>query len=315
MKFGVQVSQSGMSWSDFLSIVEWLDRESGFERLWLADHFVTGTGTAFGSEGAYFEAWTSLAAVAMATSRLRLGVLVSGNTYRHPAVLAKMATTVDHISNGRLDFGLGAAWHEYEHQAFGIPFPRVKERLDRLDEAAKVIKLLWTQDRPQFEGTYYQLDAPPYNPSNVQVPHPPILIGGNGEKRTLKIVARYADIANISYNHASAATVKHKFDVLDRHCADLGRDPATILRTVQKLVFLTEDKAVHERAIIGLKAMGNQTEDEIRSTVILGGVEEAKSQIQALADAGVEETYIVQFDPSRRRTLEDFSAGVIPEFS
>jgi F420-dependent oxidoreductase-like protein len=315
MKFGVQVSQSGMSWQDFLSIVRWLDEESQFEHLWLADHFVTGMGTAFGSEGSYLEGWSSLAAVAQATSRLRIGVLVTGNTYRHPAVLAKMATTVDHISNGRLNFGLGAAWHEYEHQVFGIPFLTVKERLDRLEEAAHLIKLLWTEDRPKFDGKYYQLDAPPYNPPNVQQPHPPILIGGNGEKRTLKIVARYADIANISFTEASAETVKHKFAVLDRHCADVGRDPATIRRTVQKLVFLTDDENVHQRAIIGLKAASDQSEDEVRQTVILGGPEEAVRQIRDLADAGVEETYIVQFDPSRRQTLEDFSAKVIPEFA
>lgn len=315
MKFGVQVSQSNMSWSDFFSIVQWLDRDSNFEHLWLADHFVPGFGTAFASEGEYFEAWTSLAAVAQATSRLRLGVLVSGNTYRHPAVLAKMATTVDHIANGRLDFGLGAAWHEYEHQVFGIPLYTVKERLDRLEEAAHLVKLLWTEDRPKFDGKYYQLDAPPYNPPNVQKPHPPFLIGGTGEKRTLKIVARYADIANISYESASAATVKHKFSVLDQHCADLGRDPATIRRTVQKLVFLTDSETVHQRVIVALKAMGDQSEDEIRQTVILGGVDEAKRQVQALADAGVEETYIVQFDSSNRETLEQFSDRVIPEFS
>lgn len=158
------------------------------------------------------EGWTSLAALAQATSRARLGILVTGNTYRHPAVLAKQATTVDHISGGRLIFGLGAGWHEYEHAAFGIGLPPVKERMDRLEESAEMIKALWTESRPASSGSYYSLDRPPYNPANVQQPHPPILIGGGGEKRTLRIVAKYADVANVQ---GTPEEVAHKWQVLD----------------------------------------------------------------------------------------------------
>src|SRR5206468_729705 len=149
-------------------------------------------------DGPHFEGWTTLAALAMATERVRIGTLVTANTYRHPAVLAKMATTVDHIPRGRLEFGLGAAWHAYEHEVYGIPFHTARERLERLEESARAIKLLWTEPRPKFEGKYYQLHEPPYNPPNVQQPYPPLLIGGGGEKRTLRTVARYADACNVS---------------------------------------------------------------------------------------------------------------------
>jgi alkanesulfonate monooxygenase SsuD/methylene tetrahydromethanopterin reductase-like flavin-dependent oxidoreductase (luciferase family) len=144
---------------------------TAFESLWLMDHFVTGFGTAFGSEGPCLEGWSALAALAQATSRVRMGIMVTGNTYRHPAVLAKQATTVDHVSGGRLDFGIGAAWHTYEHEAFAIPFHTVKERLERLEESVQVIKLLWTEPLPKFDGAYYRLNAPPYNPPSVQQPH------------------------------------------------------------------------------------------------------------------------------------------------
>src|SRR3990172_12440122 len=150
IKFGAAATQAGVSWDDLLSLWQELDRESGFDHLWLMDHFVTGMGSAFGSEGPCTEGWTALAALAQATSRARLGILVSGNTYRHPAVLAPMATTVDHISGGRLEFGLGAAWHTYEHQAFAIPFRTTRERLERLDEAAQGVKPPLAQPPPHF---------------------------------------------------------------------------------------------------------------------------------------------------------------------
>jgi F420-dependent oxidoreductase-like protein len=314
VKFGVQASQSGITWSEYLDLVQWLDRDSRFDYLWLTDHFVTGFGTAFGSEGPYFEGWTTLAAVAQATSRLRIGVLVSGNTYRHPAVLAKQATTVDHISGGRLEFGLGGAWHVYEHEVFGIPFLTTKERLDRLDEAAELIKKLWTEDRPTFEGKYYQLKAPPYNPANLQKPHPPILIGGAGEKRTLRTVARFADVANISFNQAHPDTVRHKFEVLDGHCRDIGRDPTGIRRTVQVLCMMGADEAAVQRMVQGMSAMLGLTLEQARDTILAGTPDEVRAHIERLAAAGVQETYITLFGQTAgsKPMLEAFSSEIIP---
>jgi F420-dependent oxidoreductase-like protein len=311
LKFGVAATQAGVAWEDLLATWQELDRGSGFDSLWLMDHFVTGFGTAFGSEGPCMEAWTALAALAQVTERVRIGILVTGNTYRHPVVLAKQATTVDIISGGRLEFGIGAAWHTYEHEAYGIPFHTTRERLERLDEAVHVIKALWTQPTPRFDGRYYQLNEPPYNPPNVQQPHPPILIGGGGEKRTLRTVASYADAANVG---GSPAEVSHKFRVLDEHCRAVGRDPAAIRRTTQVPLFLTEDSAFRGRVLQGMSAATGRSEEEAAQSLLLGSVGEIKDRIQEYAAAGVQEFMLAQWPRIHRDSLLRFSEEVIPAF-
>lgn len=311
MRFGVQASQANTSWPDLLNLWQELDANSGFDYLWLMDHFVTGMGEAFGSEGECLDGWTALAGLAHATSRVRLGILVTGNTYRHPAVLAKMATTVDHISGGRLEFGLGGAWHAYEHQAFGIPFYTTRERLERLDEAAYLVKLLWTGDRPKFEGKYYYLDAPPYNPANVQKPHPPILIGGGGEKRTLRTVAQYADACNVQ---GTPDDVRRKLEVLDGHCRDIGRDPSEIRRTIQAVLFLTEDEAMQQRVVAGMKALREVSDEDARKMVLMGSPAEVIGQVREYEAAGVQEIMVAQFPAVHRKSLLRFSEEVIPAF-
>ena len=312
MKFGAVANQSGVTWQELVDF--WTDQDNGaaFDSLWLMDHFVSGFGQEFGSEGPCMEGWTALAALAQATSRVKLGILVSGNSYRHPAVLAKQATTVDHISSGRLIFGLGAGWHEYEHQAFGIPMPPLRERFDRLDEAARVIKALWTEERPSFEGKHYSLDRPPYNPPNVQRPHPPILIGGGGEKRTLRIVAQYADLANVQ---GSPDEVRHKFSVLDSHCEEVGRDPKSIRRTVMLPLFLNEDPAFRERVLQGAVAMRGGTPEEAEKALLIGGPEEIKDKIAAFQAAGAEEMYLAFVPAPHRKSIVRFAEEVIPAFS
>jgi F420-dependent oxidoreductase-like protein len=311
MKFGAVPNQSGVTWEELIEVWKELDAGEAFDSLWLMDHFVTGAGQAFGSEGPCFEGWTTLAALAHATSRVKLGILVTGNTYRHPVVLAKEATTVDHISGGRLIFGLGAGWHEYEHQAYGINLPPMKERMDRLEESAHVIKTLWTEARPSFQGAYYSLDRPPYNPPNAQSPHPPILIGGGGERRTLKIVAKYADIANVS---GTPDEVKHKFAVLDEHCAKVGRDPKAIKRTIQAPLFLNEDPAFRERVLQGVTAMRGGTPEEAARSVLIGGPDEITQQIGAYKDAGVEEIYLALWPRFHFGVVRRFAAEVAPNF-
>ncbi len=311
IKFGAVATQAGVSWEDLLAVWQELDRDSNFDSLWLMDHFVTGFGTAFGSEGPCMEGWTALAALAQATSRVRLGILVTGNTYRHPVVLAKQATTVDHISGGRLTFGIGAGWHTYEHMAFGVPFHTTRERLERLDEAVQVIKLLWTQPTPSFLGRYYELDAPPYNPPNVQQPHPPILIGGGGEKRTLLTAAKYANATNVM---GTPEEVARKFKVLDQHCQDVGRDPATIRRTMQIPLWLTDDPAFRQRILQGMSVALGVSEDEAARTLLLGSVDEVKAQVRAYVDAGVQGIMLAQWPRFHRDTLLRFSAEVIPAF-
>jgi F420-dependent oxidoreductase-like protein len=312
MKFGAVPNQSGISWESLLDVWTELDSNSRYDSLWLMDHFVTGFGQEFGSEGPCLEGWTALAGLAQATSRVKLGILVTGNFYRQPAVLAKQATTVDHISGGRLIFGIGAGWHEYESQAFGLNMPSVKERMDRLDEATNLVKLLWTEDRPSFRGTYYSLDRPPYNPPNASSPHPPILIGGGGEKRTLRIVAKYADVANVQ---GTPEEVAHKFEVLDEHCRAVGRDPSEIKRTIQVPMWLSDDDAFKQRVAQGMAAARGSSPEEAVKSVLLGSPDELKQQVQAYKDAGVEEMYLAQWPTVRMESLRKFSEQVIPEFA
>ncbi|HSR22362.1 MAG TPA: LLM class F420-dependent oxidoreductase, partial [Candidatus Eisenbacteria bacterium] len=202
--------------------------DAGFDHVWVFDHFNPIGGNPL--DGDIFEGWTLLAAMAEATSRVRIGSMVTGNTYRHPGVLAKIATTVDHLSGGRLEFGLGAGWAEVEHTMLGLEFPGVGERLRRLDEACQVVKKLWTDERADFDGRYYRLSGAVANPRPVQRPHPPIWIGGAGERRTLRVVARHADVWNLA---GPVEDADHKLEVLRRHCEDVGRDPAEIRLSLQ----------------------------------------------------------------------------------
>ena len=178
------------------------------------------------------EGWSVVTAAAAITKDLELGLLVTGNVYRNPALLAKMAITVDQISHGRYILGIGAGWYQAEHEAYGIEFPGLKERCDRLEESLEVIKALFTlepEETTSYEGKYYSLKDSPMNPPSVRKPHLPILVGGNGEKRTLKTCAKYADVCNIDFNHPGGPDVfKHKMEVLERHCDDIGRDPGEL---------------------------------------------------------------------------------------
>jgi len=176
--------------------------------------------------GPVFEGWTMLAALSGVVQRLRLGVMVTGNTYRHPAVLANMAATLDVASGGRLEIGLGTGWVESEHTAYGIPLPPWKERFDRLEETCEILHLLFTEDVADFDGSFYRLEGAKSLPKPVQKPHPPIVIGGTGEKRTLRIAAMWADQWNLP--GGDPETLRHKVEVLHAHCAAVGRDPSDI---------------------------------------------------------------------------------------
>ena len=228
VRVGIKLSQQLTSIEQQRAMWRLAD-EAGFDHLWIFDHFNPIGGAPL--DGVIWEGWTLLAAMAEATSRVRIGNMVTGNTYRHPGVLAKMATTVDHLSGGRLEFGLGAAWAEVEHKMLGIEFPAVGERLRRLDEACTVIKKIWTDEKADFVGRYYTLTGALAHPKPLQQPYPPIWIGGGGEQRTLRIVARHADVWN--HGGGPVETALHKVEVLDRHCDEIGRNPADIRLSVQ----------------------------------------------------------------------------------
>jgi F420-dependent oxidoreductase-like protein len=202
--------------------------EAGFDHIWPFDHLI-----ALGNDPTrlIFDGWTILGAVAENTRRTRIGLNVTGNPYRHPGLLAKIAVTVDHLSGGRLEMGMGAAWNEPEFTMYGIPFPSAAERIRALDEACSVLKALWTEERASFKGRFYQLDAAIAEPKPVQKPYPPIWIGGTGPKLTLRVVAKHADVWN---SNAPKPEDTHALTkILDEHCAKVGRDPTTIRRSCQ----------------------------------------------------------------------------------
>ncbi len=232
MEFGAQTGQYNNQWSDIVETVKVI--EAGrWRSFWLSDHFMP---PGVGGHGTALEGWTLLSAVAMITKRVRLGILATGNTYRNPAHLAKIANTLDHISGGRVELGIGAAWYEQEHTAYGWDFPSLRERSDRLEEATQLIRMLLHKEPEEFvsfSGNYYQLNDAPMSPVSTQDGGIPILIGGNGEKRTLRTCARYGDTSNLDFWHPGGVDVfKQKQEAINRHCEDFGRDPAEVRRTV-----------------------------------------------------------------------------------
>jgi len=279
MKFGAQLANYATTWEDTLSTIKVI--ESGpWHSLWFSDHFLIPLPGANLDHLPALESWSMLTATAAVTNRVKLGILVTGNTYRNPALLAKMAATVDQISNGRLILGIGASWYKREHEAFGWEFPSVQERCDRLEEAVELIKILFTAEGPvDYNGRYYKLDQAHFSPACTQKPHVPIMVGGNGEKRTLRTLAKFGDICNIDFNNpGSPELFKHKIEVLERHCEDIGRDPAEIEKTMLIPLRLENDEKEAEQI---RKARGEW--------VLYGTASFIIDRIQQYIDAGVEE--------------------------
>lgn len=235
----------------------------GFKTLWVMDHFYQ-VGSGFGPKGdPMLEGYTTLSYLAAATQRIKLGLMVTSSFYRPPGLLIKMVTTLDVLSGGRAILGLGAGWDELESKAFGIPYPSARERLDRLEETLKIAKHLWSGDQSSFTGKYHTLENPILNPMPLTEPHPPILIGGEGEKRTLKLVARYADASNMHLgtplpgfspwlnqryrNHKEE--LGHKLDVLKQHCDRLGRNYNEIEKTVLATIKIAPDAMSVEEVV------------------------------------------------------------------
>ena len=249
MKFGVQVNCYRTDWDAIKASIEVMEG-TRWNSLWFADHFLP-PGRREDEHLNAFEGYTLISVAAGMTRKLRLGHLVLGNTYRNPGLLAKMATTLDQASEGRFELALGAAWFKREHEAYGWTFPSMKERQDRFEEACELLRLLFTADGPlDYQGRYYQLDQAPLSPGCFQKPHIPIMVGGTGERRTLRTLARYGDIFNMdgwAGQGMSLDVYRHKIGVLEGHCADANRDPAEIKRTLLMPLQITDDKARIER--------------------------------------------------------------------
>ena len=252
MKFGVQVNCYRQTWEGIRTSIETM--EAGrWNSLWFADHFVPPPGPREAEPLTAFEGYTLIAVAAGMTKKLRLGHLVLGNTYRNPALLAKMATTLDHASEGRFTLSLGAGWFQREHEAYGWDFPTMKERQDRFQEACELIRMLFTADGPvDYNGRYYRLDQAPLSPGCFQKPHIPIMVGGTGERRTLRTLAMHGDIMNLdgwAGQGMSIEIFRHKVNVLKQHCENVGRDPAEIKLTALMPLQITDDKENVEKFI------------------------------------------------------------------
>ena len=276
--------------------------ETGFESVWLVDHFHTIPQP---SQELTFECWTSTAALARDTKRVRIGQMVSCNGYRNPALLAKMASTVDVLSHGRLNFGIGAGWYEHEYRAYGYSYPDAPERLRYLREAVQVIQAMWTQEEAVFEGQYYQVRGAINQPKGVQKPHIPMLIGGGGEKVTLKLVAQYGDACNVN---GDIATLKHKFDVIKEHCATVGRDYESIHRTASTICAIGETE---EEALASIPdAMRRMFGDRIKDALI-GTPDTIRPRLAEFEAAGVQELLVTFADRPKLNSMELFAKAFI----
>jgi F420-dependent oxidoreductase-like protein len=305
-RFSIQVGQQFAAWPDIVRI--WQDAERlGYDTAYTYDHFMAVMMDPFDP---CLEAWTMLAALAVHTTRLRLGVLVTGNTYRHPAVLAKMASTVDVVSGGRLDFGIGSGWFEPEHAALGIPFRTAAERCAMLDEALAVIRALWTQRQTTFDGRYYRLHGAIAEPKPVQRPHPPILVAASGEKRMLRIVARHADAWS---GFGSPEVCARKIGVLAAHCQAEGRDVAAIEKSVLLPAALGDDPAAWAPLVQGYAAYQNIAPEEAERWMLVGRPADVANRIRQYLDAGVTH-FVLTLTPWNFDVLARFAAEVMPRF-
>ena len=310
MRFGLWLDTAN-TYEHILSLAK-ATETAGWDGLWVADHFmpppagypdnVYPDGEEPELSGVH-ESWSTLAALAAVVPRVRLGTMVSGNTYRHPAVLAKIATTIDHISGGRAVLGLGAAWQENEHRRYGIRYGSIRERADRLDEACEVIKGLLTNVRSDFAGRHYQLHGAPLSPKPVGPL--PLMIGGAGERRTIPTAARFADEWNV---WASPERMIHKMSVLDRCCEENGRDPSEIQRSVAFLVEFTTEPVDEGR---------NRENLAMSHPLVAGTTEQVSETIAQYAELGVHELIIPDFAKSAEATLDllgRFEEEIIPRF-
>ncbi len=291
MRFGIFTGTTkGLSWEEVRSL--WIRLEkTGWDAAYLADHFMPNTPDPVADT---LESWTTLAGLAVSTQKIRLGHLVSGNTYRHPAILAKMAANLDIISEGRLICGIGAGWQENEHRAYGLPFYTAGERLRRLEEACQILLSLWTQPKTTFEGKYHRLKDAPLFPKPLQKPHPELLVGGGGEKVTLKIVARYADLWN---GWGGAEIMTKKIRILEEHCAAVGRDPAEISRSANMTLLFTEDEGeIRELVKSFMKRFGTD-EETARRSILTGGVTKVQDTVGRLREAGIDQLIVPSFMP------------------
>jgi F420-dependent oxidoreductase-like protein len=258
--------------------------ESGFDSFWVMDHYhqIMHIGP---ETDPMLEAYTLLGGIAARTSRIKLGAMVTGVTYRNPAFLAKVVTTLDIVSSGRAILGIGAAWNEGESRAYGYDWPQTSERFERLEDALAICRAMFTQERTTFKGAHNHVDGALNIPQPVQRGGPKILIGGGGEKRTLRLVAQYADMWN---GFGDPETIRHKLNVLDGHCRDLGRDPAEIVKTRLGTMLIAATKEEADRRRAAWQARRGVDDAMLRSMLVSGDPDEVGRQVEEFLDVGLD---------------------------
>jgi F420-dependent oxidoreductase-like protein len=305
IRFGVQTGQQGIAWAEMLDLWQKADAW-GYDSLWNFDHFLP---IFTDPAGPCFEGWTTLSALGQATKRARIGHLVNGNTYRNPCILAKMAATLDHVTGGRLNLGIGAGWFELEHRAFGIDFMSVPRRLGALEESCRILKGMFSGEKFSLAGRHYTIEDAIGNPRPVQSPHPPIMIGGTGEKVLLRIVARHADMWNAS---SSAERMAHWIDVIRRHGDAAGRDTAAIEKTVMMPLCYTADTARQQFVCQLVAGMQQCSPEEARERVMVGARQECLDRVERYARAGVTHFIFMLFQPFFPDEVQAFAEEVAP---
>jgi F420-dependent oxidoreductase-like protein len=310
MRFGIFTSLTFQTWPAVRHLWQHLER-TGWDMACVSDHFMPNTKD---REGPVLEAWSTLTALAATVPRMRVGTIVLGNPYRHPAVLAKMAAQVDIVTEGRLLLGLGAGWQRNEHEAYGIPYGTMRERLEKLDETCEVIRSLWTKHRSDFNGRYYQLSNAPLEPKPVQKPYPELMIGGGGERVTLRIVAKHADHWNV---WGGPKILARKTAILEEHCRNVGRDSRTIGRSVNMALQFTDKQSDVDRLAETVVSRLGSNPDDARDTCLAGTPEQIRQRVVELQQAGATALFIPTFlrpYDDLLRDIDRLMSEVVPAF-
>lgn len=307
LDFGVQVNVYRTSWDAVRASVEAMEA-GDWDSVWFADHFIPPGANREQEALTAFEGLSAIAFAGGMTKKLRLGNLVLGNTYRNPALVAKIAGTIDTASQGRFTLAIGAGWYKREHEAYGWTFPSMKERQDRFEEACEMLRLLIRSDEPvDYRGTYYEADNARLSPGSYDNANPiPIMVGGTGPKRTLRTLAKYGDVMNLDGWAGGGMALdyyKHKAGILEQHCEDVGRDPAEIRRTLLMPCYLTDDKSLIERVVKGL---GPGTVAGSRQYIV--------DRIGEFAEAGIAEVMFGGVPSGDVERLKQFEEEIVSAF-
>ncbi len=306
LRFGIHSGQQYTSFDDLLALFRQAE-DLGLDWASVFDHFLP---IQCDPTGPCFDGLTTLAALAAGTRHIRCGMLVTGVTYRHPAMLAKIAVTIDHISRGRFELGMGAAWYEAEHVGYGIPFPPIGRRMDMLEEAVHAVKSLWTQTETTVHGTHYHLESARAEPKPLQKPSIPLWIGGVGEKRTLRIVARHADGWNSII--LPVEDYRHKLAVLERHCQEVGRDASSIRRSIVFQAVLDTDRArAVERMRERTERLGNRMAP-MGAEAVIGTPQDLVDRLAPFVQLGVSDFLLLSRMPADDVTLKLYAEVVAP---